>query len=72
MFCVFLVFFRFFSLEQHLTAKKREGRWGTGGGVPYIYIYAHIYIYIYLFKHTCIYIYVYIYVCMYVCMYVYL
>ena len=39
---VFLVFCLFFTLEQHLTAKKREGRWRTGGGVPYICMYTHI------------------------------
>ena len=45
-FVVFLVFFSFFSLEQHLTAKKWEGRWGTGGGVPYMYMYIYMYLYV--------------------------
>ena len=35
----FKCFFNFYSLEQHLKAKKWEGRWGTGGGgTIYIYI----------------------------------
>ena len=52
LFCGFFLvfFFSFFSLEQHLTAKKWEGRWGTGGGVPYVYIYVYIHIHIFLKK----------------------
>ena len=54
--CFFSVFCPFFSLEQHLTAKKWEGRWGTGGGGT---IYMYICIYIYNTTHT----YVYIHIC---------
>ena len=70
--CFFLkVFFHFFSLEQHLTAKKSEGRWGTGGGEYHIYMYICIYVdytwviegsekglYIHMYIYTNMYIYI--------------